>query len=159
MSLGEITITANAVAWYAAIVGTLGILIALLSAGTSIYVVRRDRTDLKLSATTNIMTTSPPPGFATLGPFVLINAANIGRRPIHLTAFPWFAEDGTSEVLHIVGEWRPSPELGENRSANLFAKQDKADLSKMKTINVRDETGRVWSQKIALKGSKHEKTT
>ena len=150
MILGEITITANTVAWYGAIVGTLGILIAMLSAATSIYAVRRDRTKLKLRVLPNMMMTSAPPGIDTTGPFLFINAANVGRRPIHLSGFPWFTQDGTSECLLIKGQWQPSSKLDENKSATFLAIQDQCDLAKLKAIHVKDETGRVWSRKIAI---------
>lgn len=159
MILGEITITANAVAWYGAIVGSLGILIAMLSAATSIYAVRRDRTKLKLSVVPDMMMTALMAGINTLGPFIIINAANVGRRPIHLASFPWFTLHGETQSLLIKGQWQPTSELAENKSSDFYVIQNKIDLSKLKAICVKDQTGRVWSQKIALKGSKHEKTT
>ena len=150
MTLGEITISANAVAWYGAIVGTLGILIAMLSAATSIVAVRRDRVKLKLTVQPNMITASPVLGINTTGPFIIITAANVGRRPIHLTAFPWFSQHGTTQSLLIKGDWQPSSELAENKSATFLAIQDKLDLSKLKAIHVKDETGRLWSQKVAI---------
>lgn len=158
MTLGEITISGNAVAWYGAIVGTVGILISMLSAGTSVYAVRRDRVKLKLSVMANMIATSPPlPGKNTLGPFIVINAANIGRRPIHLTILPWFSLHGTSAGLIIKGEWQPSSGLDENKSANFFVIQEKIDdVSELKAIHVRDQTGRVWSQKVAFRNKPKE---
>lgn len=153
MTLGEITISANAVAWYGAIVGTLGILIALLSAGTSVYAVRRDRVKLKLTVQANMISASPPlPTINTTGPFIIITAANVGRRPIRLTAFPWFTQHGTTQSLLLKGDWQPSSELAENKSATFLVEQDRCgDIAKLKAIHVKDQTDRLWSQNITIK--------
>ena len=159
MTLGELTITASTVAWYGAIVATLSILIALLSASTSVYAVRRDRTKLRIRVQAHMMLTSPLPGMDTTGPFVIIDVANVGRRPIHLTALPWFTQHRSSESLLVKGEWQPSPHLDENKSAMYLAIQDQVNVAKLKAVHVKDETGRVWKQRVKLKAESRDPET
>ena len=151
MLLADLTITIDAVAWYGAIVATLSVLLAGLSTLVSLHAVRRDTARLKLSVRSGMMVVpGPPPGFDTSGPFLVITAANIGRRPIHLKSMPWLTQKGTTECLSIQGTWQPTPDLSENTSAQFLAIQEQLDLKDLEELRVEDATGHVWSAKLSL---------
>jgi len=152
MILGEAPAPASMVAWYALIIGSAGLIVAIITAITSIYVAWRDSMNLKLTVTPVLRPTVTAPylGLETNEPFIVINAANVGRRPIHLKGFPLFTQRGKIESVVAVGEWQPSSELTENKCASFIAILKDIDLTTLTEVLVNDETGRDWSQKITI---------
>src|SRR4051812_26927551 len=70
----NVEISVGAVAWYGAIVSTLGVSVSILNAW-------RDRARLEISAFPNMVTVDAS-GERSKGLFVRLTAANSGRRPI-----------------------------------------------------------------------------
>lgn len=104
-----LTITAAAVAWYAAIVSTLSALVAT-------YVAMRDRRRLKLRADLEYL--KSPEGIRYK---VVVRAANIGRRPITIVECKLFGDrDGYFGRLLLLTETIERPRIIEEGSTDDF---------------------------------------
>jgi hypothetical protein len=134
----------NLVAWYGAIVATGSLLIHFLN-------FRRDRAKLKVTATANMHGDER-------GPVILIEVANVGRRPVTLKTLPYFTVRGTKAGMIIGGDWQPKASLSEGERAAIIAVQKNLDLNALKSIVVTDETGRVWRSKVQNKVTQFTRT-
>ncbi len=140
----NITISANAVAWYAAIVVTGSVCVAG-------YAIWRDRARIKVSAQANMRVTPPDGPQDDDDTYIIITVANRGRRAVHLRTWPWFTQKGDKGKAGIVkGYWLPNATVDEGRSATHLARQASLPfpLKHLKRVCVQDETGRVWKGKI-----------
>ena len=136
----NITITADAVAWYAAIVATLGSLVTG-------YAVWRDRARVKVLARPNMKITESWGDYSKGRTYIFIEVANVGRRPVHLQGLPWFTVKGQKKPVYAVkSRWEPKDLLDEGENATMLCDQEslKVDLSTLDKIIVRDATGRKW---------------
>lgn len=139
----NISISADAVAWYGAIVATASVFVGG-------YAVLRDRVKLKVSARPNmeLVTVDGPQDDDET--YIVIDVSNVGRRPVHLQRLPWFIVEGQKKCLMVKGDWAPGTTVEEGRSATLLARQSSltVGLDKLKRVCVRDETGKVWQGKV-----------
>jgi hypothetical protein len=127
----------NAVAWYGAIVATGSLLLGYLN-------YRRERTVLRVTADTNMLST------AWDGPMIVIRVANIGRRTVHLAGLPYLTAKGMKGGYVIEGEWNPSNKVDEGQSAVFLCEQTGLDLGSLRRVVVKDEAGRLWKGRIKL---------
>ena len=141
----NISISANAVAWYGAIVATASV----VGGGLEFW---RDRAQLKVSARADMTLLQPFEGYSADETYIFIEVANVGRRPINLRQLPFFTRKGEkTKGLLVTGSWLPKDQLQEGESAAMLAKQDGLDLSLLTGVVVNDATGRVWKGKIRRK--------
>jgi len=135
-----ISISASTVAWYAAIVSTLSALVAA-------YNVWRDRSRLKVTATPNMKLTGSVGPYSEDKTYVLIEAANVGRRAITLsTAALWLKKQRKHVV--VVGKWQPKSRLTEGESATILCDQQSLDLDAVARVTVVDATGWHWHGRL-----------
>jgi hypothetical protein len=87
--------------------------------------------------------------FAPGHTYLVIDAANVGRRPVVLTT-AWLRtfENGKGYHQVIVSQWIPKGSLAEGKSATLLCKQNGLNLQSIRKVEVRDATGRVWSTRF-----------
>jgi hypothetical protein len=137
-----INISVDAVAWYGAIVATA----SAIASGCAVW---RDRIKLKVSVRPGMKITESFGNYSKDATYVVIEVANVGRRPIHLCQFPFFKLKGKKQGgLVVKGPWHPKDHLEEGESATMLAKQDSLDLSQITCVLVKDATGRFWKGKI-----------
>lgn len=140
----DLHISAEAVAWYAAVVATG-------SAITSMYVAMRDRPSLRVSVSANMLTFGM--GHDNEKKFVVVSVSNVGRRPMTLGLVGLVVNKPSGEV----GEYvltdstssgpRPLPE-GESTTYKL-----EQHLLRGHTIRqaiVRDQRGKVWKHRTRI---------
>jgi len=137
----NITISGDAVAWYAAIVATA-------SAFVGGYAVWRDRTRLKVRVRLGWKLAEPYMDYSTEETYIIIEVANVGRRPVQLNLLPFFKLRGQDKGLVVKGPWLPKDCLQEGESAKMLCKQDAVDLAKVTHVVVNDLTGRAWKARI-----------
>jgi hypothetical protein len=141
----SITISAEAVAWYGAIVATTGAIVA----GYNIW---RDRTNLRVSAKANIKIADSFDNYSADKTYILIEVANTGRRPIHLRTLPYFRIKSEKTSGYVVkGQWRPKDNLNEGESAWMLCfQQDGFNLNTIRDIVVKDALDRKWHGKLVI---------
>jgi len=145
-----VTITADAVAWYAAVVGTAGVTIAG-------YVAMRDRAKLRVVARLDAEVVGEwivEPGSVSNLPrgkrYIAIEVANLGRRTVHLKG-PSLTLKGSKDRLMLPGEWLPKASVGEGESARMLWDPEKLTPQHLKSIDgvvVHDAADRRWKGKI-----------
>jgi hypothetical protein len=127
------------VAWYGAIVATASVLVGG-------YTAWRDRARLKVTARPGWKLTESFGVFSKDSTYVLIEVANVGRRPVHLRELPHFKLKGQKTGGIVVkGPWQPKDCLDEGESATMLCKQDGLDLAQVTCVVVNDATGRAWA--------------
>lgn len=82
--------------------------------------------------------------------YIVIDVSNIGRRTVHLQSLPFLTSKDSKSSFVIKGDWAPSPTVEEGRSATMPVLQRslEVDPTKLKSVCVKDETGKVWKGKI-----------
>lgn len=135
----QITISAELVAWYAAIVATGSLAIGGINAW-------RDSRRLKVTARPNMR------DLDSEQEVILIEVSNVGRRAVSLQTLPFFKLKSRSGGLVVKGDWQPKHRLLEGESAWMRANQDslQVTISELSCIVVRDETGAEWTGKITV---------
>ncbi len=136
----KIEISANAVAWYGAIVATFS---AILSG----WIARRDRTKVKVDAQPNYeVKTDGPPDDET---YIVVTVANTGRRPVTISTVGLLPKRKTDKSILLGDSIRGGPhELPEGKATQYLIKQDCLDLSLYKCVVAYDQTGRKWRGKV-----------
>jgi hypothetical protein len=86
--------------------------------------------------------------------YIIIEVANVGRRPITLRSLPYFQLRNGPQGLMIKGPWRPKERLDEGESATMFGRQADFPFDDVRGVIVRDETGREWKGKIVRSSKK-----
>lgn len=128
-----LTITASAVAWYAAIVATASTLIQ-----TANYM--RDRKKLRLRLLRRMSSNRPHEVGTT---FTLLIATNSGRRPVNLTHVYIQRADNRADIL--VDTRPPLPcELTEGKEFVARLNEEGADFPTIQHFAVIDSTGRIY---------------
>jgi hypothetical protein len=142
-------ISANAVAWYGAIIATLSIIITLLS-----YF--RDRGNIKVKLSQGFLAYGP-----TLGQNVqiFIEAINTGRRPITLNGAGLYLKNKMQIVAIEQEQVRFPYELQEGKSTQIWMEKDYIfqQVAKQKTKIMyawyRDATGKIYKARFFIKNS------
>jgi hypothetical protein len=135
-----ITISAEVVAWYGAIVSTL-------TAGVSTWSVWRDKPSLRVTAQPNMMITGQIGPYTPEKTYIIIDVANTGRHPIVLDA-AFLKVNRGKPYAFVKGDWIPKANLSEGESAKMFCIQKDDYLDSITHIIVRDATGRKWTAKF-----------
>lgn len=126
--------TVSVVAWYGAVVSTLGF-------GLALYVALRDRPRLRISVQANMKTFDDPTKF------VVVTVANRGRRPVTLSAV-WLTPRAKSSGEFLLGESAQPREVGEGKSVSYLANQEHLKREVPYRVGIRDQAGRVWRRRI-----------
>lgn len=136
-------ITADTVAWYAAIVATVSAIIA----GYSVW---KDKAKVKITLSKNMEILPSEP--ETVGKsFIVIDVANIGRRPITITHVGFY-EIGKKEGGLLGDSFTKGPrEIHEGKSTSYLMDQSLIDIKKLKTVIAIDATGKTYKKKISRK--------
>lgn len=128
------------VAWYGAIVSTLGFFLAL-------YVALRDRPRLKIGVQPN-MKSYGETGYRTDKLYVVVTVSNSGRRPVTVTGVGFSQRRRAGDIL-LSDSLREGPrEITEGKSTSYLAEQEGLPLSNLDRVVVRDATGRVWKRRV-----------
>ena len=139
----DVTITAPAVAWYAAIVST-----ASLALG--IFLPLRDRPRIRVSARTNWLV-----GDSEYDPkekYICITVANRDRRTVTIQNVGLESKGKGPDYL-ASDSWRKGPlEAAEGKAQTYLMKQSGLDLDRIKGVIVVDQTGRKWRAKLERGG-------
>jgi hypothetical protein len=144
----SINITANMVAWYAAIVSTLGVIVAVLN-----YL--GDKRRLKLSASHGILT-----GMGDDSTKVIFSAANTGKRPVTISGVGLSFVEKNDLVLVRTPNLKLPSTLKEGQSCSTWMdhaelehllKREKKTVKDIKYVWFRDSTGKRYRRKYKLK--------
>jgi cold shock CspA family protein len=130
-----------AVAWYGAVVSTLGVALAL-------YVALRDRPRLKISIQANMRAfgaTSYDPNKL----YVVVSVANTGRRTVTVGLVGFTQRPRGSGDIFLHDSTREGPkEISEGKSVTYSANQEGLPIAKLHHVIVRDQAGRVWKRRV-----------
>jgi len=139
----RLEITAEAVAWYAAIVATA-------SAIVSAYNVMRDRAKLRIEVKPNMKVFPARPEYDPDKTYIIVRVVNAGRRTATLTHV-WFEpkKKGAQNILLPDCLNRGPQELSEGKWAIYALEQEAIDLRRFRRICVSDSTGRTYCKKIS----------
>jgi hypothetical protein len=149
------TISASTVAWYAAIVSTVGVIIALTSAIIAFLNYRADKRRLKVSISRGFLT-----GLGDDSTKLIFNAANIGKRPVTIQGVGLSLKGKTNLIIMNTPMLKLPHTIKEGDSAQTWSdhaelieqlKQSKKTIRDVKTVWFRDSTGKVYSRKTKLK--------
>jgi hypothetical protein len=140
----NITISADVVAWYAAIIGTGSLAVSALN-------VWRDRPRIKVSADAG----NRVHGVSAYSPdklYISVTVANRGRRPVTISKV-WFdtrnhnPERGPHMLLSD-SFLQGAREVAEGKATHYLMDQTDIDLNDLTRVVVADLTGRTWSGKL-----------
>lgn len=118
-SLMQITVTADILAWYAAIVSTIALAVRGLSAW-------RDRARVSVSARFGYRMDDSPSPYKRDTNYIVITVANSGRRPSTIARVGFSCRKAGKELVHVIASdslWKGSQELTEGRSAMYLVEQ------------------------------------
>jgi len=137
----ELTITATAVAWYAAIVSTCSLTI-------SAYVALRDRARLKVEASPDYLVTGSAVGYDPNKRYILVTVASSGRRPVTIEKVALMKKEGL-RGHHLLADSLKGPrELTEGKSTTYLLEQDLVNFDEIDHAVAIDSTGRHWRGKV-----------
>lgn len=144
----SINISANAVAWYAAIVSTVGVIVATLN-------FLSDRRRVKVTAQHGFLT-----GVGDDSTKVMLTVANIGKRPVTASSVG-FAIKGSGDVILTATPNLVLPKtLKEGTSGQTWInhdelmrvlKREKKGVEDIEYVWCRDSTGKTYKGKYRLK--------
>ena len=132
-----INITANTVAWYGAVLGTIGAVI-------SIHNFLKDRVKLKITFQPKVWLSGDLPGYDTQVPYFSISVINSGRRPVYIeqACFKQYGESGVSILTDSFSNMRPKLINEESPRTNFFSRLDRIDdIDRIYCFIVTDGTG------------------
>jgi len=142
METFTIEISATAVGWYGAIVGTLALIINGLVAW-------RDRARIVVFGRARYKVTSGGP-YDTDEDYIAITVENHGRRPrtIDRVGFKLRTSEPAKHVLAVDSVSKGPQELTEGRSHTWFVKQGEVNLENIEYIWAYDQTGKEFKGKL-----------
>ncbi len=145
----RLEITAEAVAWYAAIVATFSVLVAAASGVVAAYSLLRDRAKLRVELKPNMKVFPAEPEYDKNKVYIMVRVVNAGRRPATVTHV-WLEprQKGAASMVFADCVKRGSQELTEGKSATYLAEQDAVDLQMFRYFCVCDSTGRTYRKRI-----------
>lgn len=149
------TISASTVAWYAAIVSTIGVMIALASAFISFLNYRADKRRLKVSISRGFLS-----GVGDESTKLFFKAANVGKRPVTIQSVGMGLGGRTNLILMSTPMLKLPYTIKEGDSAQTWSdhaeliqqlKRSKKTIRDIKTVWFSDSTGEVYNRKVKLK--------
>ena len=147
--MGAVTveITAEVVAWYAAIVATIAALVSLLNAW-------RDRARIQVSVNSRMSMFPEDPGEEGKS-YTLITVSNRGRRPLTVTHVWFEIQKETNPRLLVADSLKKGPqEVTEGKAVQYIVQETDVDLCACKYVCVSDATGRTFRRKVAKVSTK-----
>lgn len=139
----DITVTAEAVAWYAAIVATVGFIL-------SAYMAYRDRAQLRITVSPNMIALDGPEDEA--GACLMVHIANRGRRPVTVDAVGLIPKDPTRGEFLLTDSVQPRT-ITEGKAESYLLRHSILEDQEihpedLKRVIVRDQTGRIWGKRL-----------
>ena len=135
-----ITVTASAVAWYAAIMSTI-----IAAVQTANFL--RDRKKVKLELLRNMVSGRPVDAGKT---FAILRVTNAGRRPVTVT-HAWLERSGNEAGLLLDARPKLPFQLAEGQQMAVFLDEANANFSTIRRFIVSDSTGRKYKFKNSSK--------
>ncbi len=137
----NVTITADVVAWYAAVVATGAFVV-------NAYNAWRDRARLVVSARSGYQVTPGPHPYSPDATYISITVANPGRRPATVERV-WLTVRGKKGGLlahdSLIGGAR---KLEEGTSTSYMVNQSELNLEDLESVCASDQSGRTWRGRI-----------
>jgi hypothetical protein len=140
MASFKLEITADTVAWYAAIVATLSVFLSILKFW-------RDRAKIKITLSKN-MSMYPSEFGDENKTFMVVDIANIGQRPITITKVG-FETTTDKDILLADSLKKGARELNEGKSTSYLTDESQISFEKLTTIIVFDATGKKYKRKVS----------
>ena len=135
----DITISASVVAWYGAVVATIGLL-------TSLYVALRDRPRIRIKTRADYVIHGAAGPYDPTKTYIMVTVSNAGRRPVTITHVYLTHYKIKQHSLLTDALVRGPTEITEGKAASFLVEQDALDLADIKAVNVIDATGREWKR-------------
>lgn len=155
----SISVTASTVAWYAAFVASLSLLVAAGGLILSIHVARRDRPRIKVTAKANWRVSRTALGYDANKDYILIQARNAGRRPATIT-HAWLALRNGQSLAAADAFIRGPTVLDEtNPPAQFLVEQEGVQMDQVEYVAVSDQAGRTWKGRFDPNPLKPSKTS
>jgi hypothetical protein len=142
----SITITAEAVAWYGAIVATLAFLVAAIGLALNAYNILRDRPNIHVAARANYRLTASAArlGYDVTKDFIAITVSNKGRRPATISQVYLQLKSGKS-IVAADSLRRGSQVLSESTAPVTYPiEQDQVRFDDIDYPAAIDQTGKIW---------------
>jgi hypothetical protein len=136
----NITITAEVVAWYGAIVGTGSLGVSGLNAW-------RDRARIVVTARPGYRVKNAP-GYSPDKLYVAVTVANRGRRPVTISHVWVEKADSTKQKILLDDSIHGPREITEGKAAQYLMDQTGLDRTTIKRVYAGDMAGRQWSTKF-----------
>jgi len=136
----NITITAEVVAWYGAIVGTGSLVVGALNAW-------RDRARVAVRARPGYRVQNAP-GYSPDKLYVAVTVANRGRRPVTISHVWMERADSQEKILLSDSFLQGNREITEGKATQYLMDQAGLDLGTIKRVYAGDQAGRRWSAKL-----------
>lgn len=139
----EITIAAEVVAWYAAIVATLGLII-------SGYMAYRDRADLRISVSPDMIGLNGSD--EEVEAYLMVHVANRGRRPVTVDGVGLIPRDPARGEFLLTGSVQPRT-ITEGKAESYLLrhsllKAQGVQPTDFNKVVVRDQSGRIWKKRL-----------
>jgi hypothetical protein len=136
-----LTITADVVAWYAAIVATI-------SVAVNAYGAWRDRSHLVVTARSGYRVTAGAHGYSPEKLYISVTVANRGRRPATVSHV-WLDVKGMEEKILLNDSLlHGSRELKEGAATTYALDQSSVQLENVNYVYAGDQTGRKWRGRL-----------
>jgi hypothetical protein len=138
----NLTISADVVAWYAAIVGTG-------SLAVSIYNAWLDRPRVVVRVRAGYRVEGAPAVYPADKLYIAITVANRGRRPVTI-AKAWLEPRDRKAYKMLINDslLKGAREVAEGKAIDYLLEQTAVTLAEIKAAVVEDLTGRIWRGKI-----------
>lgn len=140
-----IEISASTVAWYAAIVATVSVIINVLR-----YL--DDRVKLAIEVKAGMRTFGYNPSYKKDTDYILVTVINKGKRPVTIGNVGFITKDKKeSNAILSDSAFPANREIKEGQSTDYMLEQSTVDLSKIKYFVAYDKTGREFRGKLHQK--------
>ncbi|PIV22907.1 MAG: hypothetical protein COS40_05060 [Deltaproteobacteria bacterium CG03_land_8_20_14_0_80_45_14] len=137
----NISISAEAVAWYAAIVSTLALIITFLKYWS-------ERINVVVKCKSNWRVIGGGSIYAPNKDYVVVTVINKGKRPVTIQNVGFVSKNKKDEKGILSDSLLGPRELKEGKSTDYLIEQDLVDLKKIKYFVAYDLTGRAYKGKL-----------
>lgn len=133
-------ISADAVAWYGAILSTLAILLEIVR-------LLQDRSKVVVKGKANWRVVGGGKAYPSDKDYVMVTVINKGRRPVTIEKVALVLK-GKGNKVQVLADALKKTLLEEGQSVNFLADQSKVDIKTVKRVVAIDATGKVYKGKI-----------